>query len=272
MASVRSTDGTEISYHVTGQGPADVLFMHGWAGSGAYFDSTIGHLDVSRLRAVTFDMRGHGASGRTDSGYTLEQLTDDLIAVADGAGSDRFVVVGFSMSGKFAQYVSCTHPDRVLGQVLVAGCPAGVLPMPPELLADWYAREGDAGRMAAIVAQYATQPVSAELLGRCGQDAARVPRAALQGTMELVTSTTFTDRLADLAVPTLVVGGRDDQIFTPDALAEAVAAPLPGARLEILDCGHEIPVERPRQLAELIDEFAAEVLQGATEQQSAGSA
>ena len=176
------------------------------------------------------------------------------------------------MSGKFAQYVSCAHPDRVLGQILVAGCPAGALAMPPELLADWYAREGDAGRMAAIVTQYATQPVSAELLERCGQDAARVPRAALQGTMELVTSTSFKDRLNDLAGPPLVVGGRDDQIFTPEVLAEAVAAPLPGARLEILDCGHEIPIEQPRQLARLIDEFATEVLHRATEQQSAGSA
>ncbi len=87
--------------------------------------------------------------------------------------------------------------------------------------------------------------------------------------MELVTSTTLTDRLTDLAVPTLVVGGRDDQIFTPEVLAEAVAAPLPGARLEILDCGHEIPIEQPRQLARLIDDFATEVLHRATVQQSA---
>ncbi len=165
------------------------------------------------------------------------------------------------MSGKFAQYVSCAHPDRVLGQILVAGCPTGPLPLPPELLADWYAREGDAERMAAIVKQYATLPVPPELLERCGQDAARVPLAALQGTMELVTSTSFTDRLTDLAVPTLVVGGRHDQIFSPEALAEAVAAPLPGARLEILDCGHEISVEQPRQLARLIEAFATELLQ-----------
>ncbi len=151
MPSIRSTDGTEIDYRTTGEGPTDLILMHGWAGSGAYFDDLIAHLDLSRIRAITVDLRGHGKSERSESGYTLDQITDDVMAVADAAGTRRFVLVGFSMSGKFAQYVSSVHPDRVLGQVLVAGCPAVAVPLPPELgdervdqggqsggLLDWY--------------------------------------------------------------------------------------------------------------------------------------
>src|SRR5712691_3158681 len=107
--------------------------MHGWAGSGSYFDETLEHLDLSRMRAITFDFRGHGDSGPGDA-YGLDDLTADVIAVADDAGADEFALVGFSMSGKFAQYVSSRYPERVLGQVLVAGCPVGELPLPPELL------------------------------------------------------------------------------------------------------------------------------------------
>ena len=55
-----------------------------------------------------------------------------------------------------------------------------------------------------------------------------------------------------------------------EALAAAVAAPLRGARLEILDCGHEIPIERPRHLAALIDSFVAELQRTAPEQRTAG--
>ena len=146
MPTTRSTDGVEIAYQVVGEGPVDVLFMHGWAGSGRYFDQAMECLDPARMRVITFDFRGHGESGRAESGYTLDQLADDVLAVADAAGSQRFVVVGFSMSGKFAQYVTVEHPGRVLGQVLVGGCPAFALPLPPELLADWYAREGDVHR------------------------------------------------------------------------------------------------------------------------------
>jgi len=257
MPSIRSTDGTEIDYRTAGEGPTDLVLMHGWAGSGAYFDDTIEHLDRSRIRAITLDLRGHGKSGRSESGYTLDQITDDVMAVADAAGARRFVLVGFSMSGKFAQYVSSAHPDRVLGQVLVAGCPAVAVPLPPELVADWYGRAGDARRMAELMPPYMTQPVTPERLQRFGEDAAGIPLVALRGTMDLATSTSFAERLADITAPTLVVGGRDDPMFTPDVL-EAVAAPL-GARLEFLDSGHEVPLEQPARLAALIDAFVAEL-------------
>jgi non-heme chloroperoxidase len=269
MPTTRSTDDVEITYRVLGEGPMDVLFMHGWAGSGRYFDQTVEYLDPSRMRVITFDLRGHGDSGRTDSGYTLGQIADDAIAVADAVGSQRFVLVGFSMAGKFVQYVACEHPDRVAGQVLVAGCPAFALPLPPELLADWFGREGDATRMAEIPMLYASQPVSEEVLNRCGVDAARVPLAALRATIELVTGTSFADCLAGMTVSTVVVGGRDDAIFTPEALTEGVVAPVRGARLELLDCGHEIPIERPRELAAVIDGFASDLASAASQPEPA---
>ena len=259
MPTTRSTDGVEIAYQVVGEGAVDVLILHGWAGSGRYFDQTVQALDPSRTRAITFDFRGHGDSGRPGAGYTLDQLAADALAVADATASERFVVVGYSMSGKFAQYVTVERPERVLGQVLVAGCPAFALPLPPELLADWYGRAGDAARMAEIPQMYASQPIAEDVLDRCGVDAARVPLVALCGTIELVSSTSFADRLTGLTAPTLVVGGRNDAIFSPEALAEGVVAPIRGARLELLDCGHEIPIEQPRQLAALIDGFAAEL-------------
>jgi len=250
----RTHDGVNIAYRTNGEGPPHVLFMHGWAGSGSYFDATLKLLDLSLARAVTFDFRGHGDS-EPGGAYGLDELLADTTAVADAAQAAEFVLVGYSMSGKFAQYVSARLPQRVLGQILVAGCPVGVLPMPPELLADWYARAGDAERLTALAAEYITQPVPPEELERFGREAARVSLAALRGTMESVTSTSFTAA----AVPTLVLGGLHDPMFTSDFMRDGVAAAIPGARLELLDCGHEIPIERPRELATLIEGFVAEV-------------
>ena len=73
-----------------------------------------------------------------------------------------------------------------------------------------------------------------------------------------------------MTVPTVVVGGRDDAIFTPEALTEGVVAPVRGARLELLDCGHEIPIERPREVAALIDEFASDLASAASQPEPAG--
>ena len=47
-----------------------------------------------------------------------------------------------------------------------------------------------------------------------------------------------------------------DQI-APDALRAAVVAPLAGARLALVDCGHEVPIEAPRELAALTEAFLA---------------
>jgi non-heme chloroperoxidase len=259
MSVAMASDDVELGFRTVGDGPTDVLFMHGWAGSGGYFDGVVDGLDLSALRVTTFDLRGHGASGRTDAGFDLDQLAEDVIAVADAAGAERFVLVGFSMGAKFAQYVTSTYGNRVLGQLLIAGCPVGEVPLPAEMLADWYGRAGDAARMVEIVQTYATRPVPTDVLERFGAAAATVPLAALKGSLEAVTSTSFVIKGGSATIPTLVVGGRNDAIFPPQVLRDAVVAPIGGARLQLLDCGHEIPVELPRELAALIEAFAADL-------------
>ena len=106
MPALTTDDGVAISYATQGDGPPHVLFMHGWAGSGRYFDATLEHLDLTRLGAVTYDLRGHRESGPSTDGYTLERIAADALAVADAAGLGEFVVLGFSMSAKFCQYLS----------------------------------------------------------------------------------------------------------------------------------------------------------------------
>jgi len=48
-------------------------------------------------------------------------------------------------------------------------------------------------------------------------------------------------------------------MFPPDALRAAVVAPLAGAQLALVDAGHEIPIEAPRELAAMIDAFLADL-------------
>jgi pimeloyl-ACP methyl ester carboxylesterase len=152
MPAVTTQDGVSISYARAGEGPPHLLFMHGWAGSGRYFDATIEQLDLARLGAVTFDLRGHRESDPATDGYTLEQIAADTLTVADAADAHEFVVLGCSMSAKFCQYLSLVAPDRIVGQIQVAGCPAGEIPLPRELTDDWLSREGDPVRMAQIAA------------------------------------------------------------------------------------------------------------------------
>lgn len=258
MNTTTSTGFGQVAYRTSGEGRATLVFMHGWAGSGAYFESVIEHLDPDSVYSVTLDLPGHGRSAQAPTPCTLDQISDVVIAVADAAGADTFVLLGFSMSAKFAQYVTYRHPDRVLGQILVAGCPAGALALPTALVDDWCARAGNPERLADVVLSCATQPIPSPVLDTIGRDAARVSAAVLRETIDLVADSSFAAEIAGSDIGTLVVGGSGDWLFPPDVLREAVVGPLARAHLEVLDCGHEVPIEAPRELAGLVSDFVRE--------------
>jgi pimeloyl-ACP methyl ester carboxylesterase len=259
MQTTTDTSQNRLSFRTRGEGQTALLLMHGWAGSGSYFDGMVEHLDPDLVYSITFDLPGHGGSPAPSDHYNLDLVADAAIAVADAAGADTFVLVGFSMSGKFAQYVTCRHPDRVLGQILVAGCPAGPLPLPRDMVEDWYARAGSAEGLIDVALSCASRPISRDVLEDFGREAARVPEPLLRETLELCAESSFSEEVAGSPVPTLVVAGRDDWLFSPDMLRETVVSPLGRARLETLDCGHEIPVEAPRVLADLVAHFVLDL-------------
>jgi pimeloyl-ACP methyl ester carboxylesterase len=89
-----------------------------------------------------------------------------------------------------------------------------------------------------------------------GENAAKIPRAYLERTLTLVSSTSFIERLHSVRIPALVISSAEDPVHSTES---DVVASLPNARLEILDSGPEIPMELPAELAHLIEEFVAEL-------------
>jgi pimeloyl-ACP methyl ester carboxylesterase len=73
----------------------------------------------AHYRVVAFDQRWHGRGIRCET-FRLEDCADDVIAVADALGIDRFTAVGYSMGGAIAQLVWRRHRSRVEGLVLAA--------------------------------------------------------------------------------------------------------------------------------------------------------
>ena len=74
---------------------------------------------------------------------------------------------------------------------------------------------------------------------RIGKDACLRQQKAIMGRID------SRPLLATIKCPTLVLCGRED-VLTPRALAEEIAAGIPGARLDLIDhCGHLSTMERP---------------------------
>src|SRR5438067_899577 len=135
----RAQDGVGIFYRTLGEGARTVLFLHGWggSGSGALWNPLLRRLPADGLRIVLVDLRGHGRSEPTRTGFTTEQFADDIFAVADHLDAKEVVLVAFSMSGRWAQWMSCTRPTRVIGQVLLAPVPAVALPLTDAMCEQW---------------------------------------------------------------------------------------------------------------------------------------
>jgi pimeloyl-ACP methyl ester carboxylesterase len=210
----------------------------------------VDHLDLSAVRAITLDLRGHGDSSKADVELSWDLLAHDIFSVADETGARSFVAVGHSMGGKLAQYLPLIEPSRVQALVLVASPSAGRLAIPPAV-AEWVEFAGNAQELVDhTVRPYIHASVPDRVLKRFGEDAAKIPRVFLEKTLHLVASTSFIERLGAIHTPVLIVTGSRDPLHS--AAAAAVSGSLPHARIESLDCGGEIPMEMPAELAHLI--------------------
>jgi pimeloyl-ACP methyl ester carboxylesterase len=111
---VTSKDGTKIAYEVTGSGPA-IMLLHGAGQSRAEWNRTdyIKRL-APHFTVVAVDLRGNGESDRptTPAAYALDRFAEDLLAVADAAGVERFHVWGFAYGGIIGRSLAA-RSDRV---------------------------------------------------------------------------------------------------------------------------------------------------------------
>lgn len=256
---VLTDDGVAIGYQTFGIGPRIVLALHGWggAGTGHSWREIVSRLDFTGLKLVAIDLRGHGVSDQPESGFTLERLSRDIFAIADQIGAERFVIAGYSMSGRWTQWISCHFPDRVLGQILIAPAPAIPLPLGDDLLETWMRDTKRRETFDAFVRQFTTEPLSDEIIEGYFNDVARASDLAKRETFRMCCRDDFSDALGSTRSPTLVLAGDHDPMLSPGFLRQHVAARIPRARLVRLNCGHEIPLERPAEAAALIEAFLA---------------
>jgi len=105
------------------RGPPDapaLVLLHGWKATADLNFYRVYGLLAEHFRVLAFDHRGHGSGIRTRAPFRLEDCADDVTAVADAVGLDRFVTLGYSLGGAVAQLVGRRHRTRLRGLVLVA--------------------------------------------------------------------------------------------------------------------------------------------------------
>jgi class 3 adenylate cyclase len=119
-----SVGGSDVAYQVIGDGPVDLVYMHGSGHVDVVWDYPLAANFLARLasfsRLILFDRRGTGASDRlpSDALPTWEEWTDDLLAVLDAVGSQRAAILAEIDAGPIALLFAALHPERTTSLVL----------------------------------------------------------------------------------------------------------------------------------------------------------
>jgi pimeloyl-ACP methyl ester carboxylesterase len=122
-------DGTRLAYAVSGAGPPLVKAAN-WLSHLAYdWESPVWRhwlAELSRrFRLVRYDERGCGLSDWDVGRFSFDDWVDDLEAVVDAVGLDRFPLLGISQGGPVAIAYAVRHPERVTHLVLLGSYAQG---------------------------------------------------------------------------------------------------------------------------------------------------
>ena len=253
----------EIEYKEIGgePGKGDDVFVlvHGFTGSRDDWREQLPNL-AQLGRTIAIDQRGHGGSTNTGSadGYTIAQMADDLRGFLDSLGIDRVDLLGHSMGGAVALRFALTHPERLRSLVLMdtAACAVTLLPdavLEPRAAA---ARAKGTGviargmRAGAAKGNARQAPSTARMIERLGFDA---HWDRIQAKMDAMDPEAFAalggcpfeevgNRLSEIACPTLVIVGAEDQAFLEPS--REIGKAIANARLCVIeDAAHSPQLE-----------------------------
>ena len=262
-------NGIEVNVAVSGTGPA-LLLLHGFPHTWRLWSSVMGPLS-DHYRVIAPDLRGLGDTTRAADGYDAENLAMDAEQLLAALNVESAAVVGIDAGTPPAFMLAMRRPDLVrrlvlmeafLGRLPGADFSAGppwwfgfhaVPGLAEQVLAgheaeyvDWFLAAGTQGRgiPAEIREAFVAAYTGTESL-RCAFEHYR----AMPTTARQIEAATSGNRLS---VPTLAIGAHP---VGPSLYHQVRQVSDDVTRLDIEECGHIIPLERPDALLSALSDF-----------------
>jgi 3-oxoadipate enol-lactonase len=239
-----------------------VTFLHGLGSCCEDWILQLPSVDVD-YAVLTVDLPGHGGSSMRGVWPRISNFADDVADLVRTLGLGPTHVVGLSLGGLVAQELALDHPDLVRSLVLVNTFPKihlrtmrgfrahRRLPIllrgDMDALGGWLARELFPGDEMEEVRELAKTRIKSNA------------RSAYVRNLLAVMRFNVSNRLGDIAAPTLVVSGDRDSMV-PHELKESLVFGIPNAKIEIVnDSGHATPIDSPDIFNDVLVKFLHEV-------------
>jgi pimeloyl-ACP methyl ester carboxylesterase len=225
-----------VHYHTAGGSRSGLVFVHGYTGSLAGWEQQVTAF-AGEHQILAADHWGHGESGApgSSSGYDVEQVARDVLALAEIAGLDHFHLVGHSLGGAVVQEIALHSPEHLLSLTLTG-------------TTDWFG-DHDAGSGPEV-----RRELDAAERARLDQLSAEVLSATWQA---LLRWRGTANRARTIQVPTLVVHGEQDARKIIEG-SRRLATAIPDAELvTIPGAGHDPHLEQPNRFNVVLQRFLA---------------
>ncbi|EHS51779.1 alpha/beta hydrolase fold containing protein [Rhizobium sp. PDO1-076] len=267
-------DGTKIAYATVGLGPP-MLKAANWLNHLEFdWGSPIwgrSFATIARYRSfIRYDERGCGLSDWDVEDLSFEAFVEDLEAVVDRLGLDRFPLLGISQGCAVSIEYAVRHPERVTGLVLISGYAAGwrLLASPDEQ------DRREAVMKLTEVGWGTNNPAYRHIFSQTFMPEASANDLAWFDEFQRLTTSPINaarfqeafgridvrHRLAQVKAPTIVLHSMHDQRIPLDQ-GRAVAAGIPGAHFVPLESRNHILIDHEpawRVCVETVAQFMAE--------------
>lgn len=253
---------TDLHFEADPAGRPPLLLVHGFLSSRNHWRPNAA---LSRdFRLIRVDLPAHGLSPAPteDTAYTPDAMVASLELLRQKLGIDRWFICGQSFGAGLTLRYAIDYPDRVIAQAFTNANAALRPAWTPERMAAHQARIDDlALNGAAALRRFAFHPAHArrfppDIRQLLAEDA---DHCNIAGLIRLMTHGTphlsVIDRLAETAVPTLLVNGQRERAFQPNRAAARDA--MSALRIVDLDGGHSINIEQPEAFDSALSSFFA---------------
>lgn len=245
-----------LKYLKIGSGDHVVIGLHGWFGDETTFSQLSDSLALEEFTWICPAYRGYGINRNLTGEYSVNEVANDILELADELGLEKFSLVGHSMGGKVIQKILSKAPERIRKLVGVTPVPAIALPLDDETR--------NAFTQSVNVPEIAQGIVSFSVGGRLPEkwinrtaDHGRVASpTAYSGYFQSWSEDSFYEDIQGNSIPFLVIGGEHDGGVPVDLLKATFLKHYPNARLEIMtNSGHYPMDETPLALVSMLENF-----------------
>lgn len=252
-----------MNYRRSGSGPTVVL-VHGFLLGSGFWRPLIEYLEPT-YDVIAPDLPGFAGSGHMPALPNMDDFSNAVLALMDDLGVYRFSTIGHSMGGCIVQQMALDAGTRLNKLVVYAStsgrtimAQAGPGARPPEERRAVLEREGVEGFRRWMGPHWFADGADHPFFEECLASGDGVSLDAVKAGSLMMQAWDVTDRLADIAVPTLVIGGDRDRTFPVEATTY-LARQVQNGRLCILPgSAHSGHVEQSHLFNKAVGDFLAE--------------